>query len=71
MDSRLTWWRDAAERVTMTFVQGAVSAVALHRLTDLSMWQGAAMAGVTAALSMVKTVVARHTGPTDSASMIG
>lgn len=67
------FWRDAVERIVATFIQVAV-ATALLDLQDGSVSldgvKVAALAGATAALSLVKALVARWFGSRDSASFV-
>lgn len=67
----LSWGKDAAERVIVTFVEAFAGALVLTNVLDLSMWQNASVAGAAAVLSLVKSVAARFTGRSGSASMIG
>lgn len=67
----LSWARDAAERAVSTFLQAAIPAVSTTAVFDLAMWEGAALAGGAAVLSLVKSAFARYMGRTGSASMIG
>lgn len=62
--------KDLAERVTATFVQAFLGAVTVTEFSDSSMWAAAAVAGVSAAISLIKGLLARHTGLPDSASLI-
>lgn len=64
-----TYARDLAERVVATFLQAALGAVVLTQPLDLHMWQAAAVAGVAAAASLVKGLVARMRDVTNSASL--
>lgn len=60
--------RDALERVAVAFVEGFVSGVVITQATDRSMWWAATAAGVSGALSVVKSIIATRTG-TGSASL--
>jgi hypothetical protein len=53
---------DLAERVGATFVGGAVSVLTVDGadIADLSLWQGAAVAGGAAVLSLVKTLTVQY-----------
>lgn len=64
-----TYARDLAERVLATFVQAFLGAFVLTQPLDLHMWQAAAVAGVAAAASLVKGLVARWRDVTNSASL--
>ncbi|MYR28621.1 MULTISPECIES: hypothetical protein [unclassified Streptomyces] len=61
--------RDLAERVVSTFLQAFVGALVLTSPFDIGMWQAAATAGVAAAASLVKGLVARWRDVTNSASL--
>ncbi len=61
--------KDLAERVTATFVQAFIGAVTVTELTQRDMWLAATVAGVSAAASLIKGLLARHTGLPDSASL--
>jgi hypothetical protein len=67
--SATTYARDLAERVVATFLQAFVGAVVLTQPLDLHMWQSAAVAGVAAAASLLKGLVARWRDVTNSASL--
>lgn len=67
----LSWAKDAAERAVATFLQAAIPAVSTAAVFDLAMWEGAALAGGAAVLSLAKSAFARFMGRTGSASMIG
>ncbi|MGW0938884.1 hypothetical protein [Streptomyces sp. NPDC002666] len=64
-----TYARDLAERVIATFLQAFVGGLVLTQPFDVSMWQAAAVAGVAAAASLVKGLVARWRDVTNSASL--
>ncbi|MFE7347534.1 hypothetical protein [Streptomyces fimicarius] len=64
-----TYARDLAERVLSTFLQAFVGALVLAQPLDLHMWQAAAAAGVAAAGSLLKGLVARWRDVTNSASL--
>ncbi|MFD9515956.1 hypothetical protein [Streptomyces sp. NPDC059979] len=64
-----TYGRDLAERVLSTFLQAFVGALVISTPLDVSMWQTAAMAGVAAAVSLVKGLAARVRSVTNSASL--
>lgn len=61
--------KDLLERAAVTFVQTLVASVALTEVTDTAMWAAAAVAGLSAALSVVKSALASQVGRTDSASL--
>jgi Putative lactococcus lactis phage r1t holin len=66
---------DLAERALVTFLQvfGATLIAGgvfdVHGIQNLSAWQAAAVAGLGAVLSVIKSVVARAVGNPDSASL--
>ncbi|WP_327246539.1 hypothetical protein [Streptomyces sp. NBC_01320] len=64
-----TYGRDLAERVVSTGLQAFVGGLALTQPFDLGMWQNAGIAGVAAAASLVKGLVARWRDVTNSASL--
>lgn len=60
--------RDALERVGVAFVEGFIGGVVITQSTDSTMWWAAVSAGVSAALSVIKSITATKTG-TGSASL--
>lgn len=64
-----TYGRDLAERVLSTFLQSFIGALIVTQPLDLGMWRTAALAGVAAAVSLVKGLVARWRDVTNSASL--
>ncbi|MET4670857.1 hypothetical protein [Streptomyces sp. PvR018] len=66
--SASTYARDLAERVAATFLQAFVGGAVLTQPFDIGMWQAAGVAGVAAAASLVKGIVARWRDVTNSAS---
>ncbi|MEU4502671.1 hypothetical protein [Streptomyces sp. NPDC024089] len=64
-----TYARDLAERVLATFLQAFVGGLVLTAPLDLAMWQAAAVAGVAAAGSLLKGLLARWRDVTNSASL--
>ncbi|MDX2702136.1 hypothetical protein PV350_04655 [Streptomyces sp. PA03-6a] len=64
-----TYGRDLAERVTTTFLEGFLGGVVVTTPFDGHMWQAAAIGGVSAAVSLVKGLVARWRSVTNSASL--
>ncbi|WSW11508.1 hypothetical protein OG298_45490 (plasmid) [Streptomyces sp. NBC_01005] len=64
-----TYARDLAERVAATFLQAFVGGLVLTQPFDLAMWQAAAVAGIAAAGSLLKGLVARWRDVTNSASL--
>lgn len=64
-----TYARDLAERVLSTFLQAFVGGLVLTAPFDIDMWQAAGVAGVAAAASLVKGIVARWRDVTHSASL--
>lgn len=63
--------RDLLERVAATFLQGFAGGLVLTEMADQEMWKAAVAAGVAAALSLVKGIVAKKVGNADSASLDG
>ncbi|MFJ3878079.1 hypothetical protein ACIPW5_11525 [Streptomyces sp. NPDC090077] len=64
-----TYARDLVERVITTFLQAFIAALVVTQPFDLSMWRTAALAGVAAAVALVKGAVARVISVTNSASL--
>ncbi|MEU1088986.1 hypothetical protein ABZ401_19485 [Streptomyces sp. NPDC005892] len=64
-----TYGRDLAERVVSTGLQAFVGGIALTTPFDIGMWQAAGIAGVAAATSLVKGLLARWRDVTNSASL--
>ncbi|MFF1650124.1 hypothetical protein [Streptomyces sp. NPDC058240] len=64
-----TYARDLAERVLATFLQAFVGGLVLTAPFDLAMWQAAGVAGVAAAGSLLKGLLARWRDVTNSASL--
>jgi len=63
--------KDLVERVAATFVGALIVALPASAtdLVDWTVWEAALFAGGTAVLSLLKGLVARHTGPSDSAGL--
>lgn len=61
--------RDALERALWAFVEGAVAGVVITQLNDVSMWWAALSAGLSPALSVLKSAAATRVGSPDSASL--
>jgi hypothetical protein len=64
-----TYGRDLAERVVSTGLQAFVGGLVLTSPFDIGMWQAAGVAGVAAATSLVKGLLARVRDVTNSASL--
>jgi len=64
-----TYARDLAERVASTALQSSIGAVVVAHPFDLGMWRTAGLAGVAAAVALVKGLVARWYSITNSASL--
>ncbi len=63
--------RDLAERVVATFVQAFIAALSLQAvLGDVDALRSAGIAGVAAVLSLLKGLVAKGVGDSDSASLV-
>ena len=60
--------RDALERVGVAFVEGAIGGLVITQYADKTMWLAAVSAGVSAALSVAKSIIATRSG-TGSASL--
>jgi hypothetical protein len=68
------WWKDAAERVVWTFIQGASAILTVDQLGwidlgDQSIWKAAAAGGVGAVFSLIKSVAAERLTPGGTAQM--
>lgn len=63
------YFRDLAERVLVTFVEGLLGGLVLTQLTDQNMWLSAAAGGVAAVLALAKGLIAKGVGEPDSASL--
>lgn len=61
--------RDLAERVVTTFVEAFAAGVVLTAPLDVEMWHAAALGGVAAVGALLKGLVAKAVGRTDSASL--
>lgn len=64
-----TYARDLVERVVTTFLQAFIGALVVTQPLDLGMWRTAALAGVAAAVSLLKGLIARVVSVTNSASL--
>lgn len=64
-----TYGRDLVERVIGTFLQAFIGALVVTQPLNLGMWRTAALAGVAAAVSLVKGLVARWRDVSNSASL--
>ncbi|MGW3628190.1 hypothetical protein [Streptomyces sp. NPDC000880] len=64
-----TYARDLLERVLSTFLQAGIAGIVVTQPLDGSMWYAAGAAGVGAALSLLKGLVARVRAITNSASL--
>lgn len=62
--------RDAGERIGATFLEAAIGSVLLAGTLNLTVAKSAALTGTLAALTLVKTLLARFTGDRDSASAL-
>lgn len=71
-DRASTYGRDLTERVVTTFVQASAAVVVAAgpaNMLNLSFWQGAGVAGMTAVGALLKGLVARNIGNRNSASV--
>lgn len=67
-----TWFKDSLERVIVTFIQAAIGVWILSGPADVfnvTVLEGAASAGLIAALSAVKAILAANVGTPGSASL--
>ncbi len=67
------YMKDLIERVVWTFLMAAAGvavAAGPANWMDVGVWKGAAIAGLAAAGSLLKGVLARHVGNRDSASTV-
>jgi hypothetical protein len=64
-----TFGRDLVERILSTFLQAFIGGIAVTQPLDGSMWYAALAGGVAAALSLVKSLVARLADVRNSASL--
>lgn len=62
--------KDLAERAGVAFVEGALAGLVLTSVADKTAWLAAASAGVSAAVSVVKSTLAKRVGNPDSASLV-
>jgi len=62
--------RDAGERVLATFLEAAAGSVILSGALNLDVAKAAGLAGVLAALTVVKSLLARFLGDRESASVL-
>lgn len=60
---------DLTERAAWAFVEGVIGGLVLTSLNDINMWASAALGGLTASLSLVKSSLATYRGNADSASL--
>lgn len=61
------FWRDALERIAWTFLEAFAGALILAGVFDLTALKAAAIAGLAAVLTVVKTLAASRIGGTDAA----
>ena len=62
--------RDAAERVIATFVEAGLGSVILAGALNLDVAKAAGLSGTMAALALVKSLVARKLGDSESAAAL-
>lgn len=60
-DATKAWLKDAGERVIWTFLQGFAAALVLAEGLNIDTLQAAALAGMMAAMSAVKSIAANRT----------
>ena len=65
------YFRDLLERVLSTFGAGALAVLGTNAadLTDVGLWKGAALAGAAAVITLLKGVLARGVGDSESAGL--
>jgi hypothetical protein len=63
--------KDLLERVVMTFLQGCIGSLVVADVANKTMWLAALGGGVAAVVSLVKGVLAKQVGNSDSASLVG
>ncbi len=63
------FWKDAVERVAWTFVEAFTAALIAVGVFALPALKAAGVAGLTAVLSVVKTLAAKQVGDKDSAAI--
>jgi len=61
------FWKDLCERAVMTAAQAAIAS---YLVVGPDGWKTAALAGVAAALSVIKSAIAHKIGDPDSASTV-
>lgn len=63
------WWRDALERVVWSAVEAGAAVTILDgaNVLEVTTWEGAGVAALVAALTVVKTVAASRLGKSDAA----
>ena len=61
--------RDVLERAGIAFLEGALGGVAITQASNISMWWAALSAGVSPALSVLKSAAAARVGNPGSASL--
>jgi len=64
-----TYGRDLLERVVTTFLQSFIAGVVITQPLNGSMWYAALTGGVGAVLALLKGLLARLRGDTNSASL--
>jgi hypothetical protein len=60
---------DLAERLGWAFLEGTMAGVTVAAVSDVHMWLAALSGGVAAALSTLKSLLARRVGDPSSASL--
>lgn len=68
------WWKDALERLTWTFIQGALAVPTLAQfgwieIGDGGFWKTAAGGGLMAAFSFIKSFAAKRLSEGDTAQL--
>lgn len=73
-DNTRAWWKDAAERLLWTFIQGALAVLTadqfgLIELVDGELWKAAAAGGIGSALSFIKSLASVRTSTGGTAQL--
>lgn len=68
------WWKDTAERLVWSFIQGALSIPIMDgfgwiEMTDGEIWKTAAAGGVVGGLAFIKSIAADRLSPGGTAQL--
>lgn len=74
IDNRMAWWKDAAERLLWTFLQGALAIMTAQQFGWVELgsgewWKAAALGGLASAMSLGKSLFAAQLSPGDTAQL--